>query len=272
MKKAFVAGWPIAQSKSPQLHGFWLKQYGIVGSYEKLEVPPDQILSFLDNLPRSDFVGGNVTIPHKETAFAHISNCDETAELIGAINTVWVEEEEIHAANTDAYGFMANLDQFCPEWRDMKTATVLGAGGASRAIIAALIQAGYSQIQIANRTLERAKAIADHFGKTVSAHSLDAAAELLPDTNLLVNTSSIGMEGQNTESLPDLDHLPDDSIVTDIVYKPLITPLLKMAQERNLKTVDGLGMLLHQAVPGFEKWFGKRPEVTNELRLCLLEN
>ncbi len=272
MKKAFVTGWPVSQSKSPLLHGYWLKQYSIDGSYEAIAINPEMFSEFLKELPSSGFAGGNITIPHKETAFSGIECCDEISELIGAVNTIWVEEGRSHATNTDAYGFMANMEQYAPDWRNNDKATVLGAGGASRAVIVALIQAGFSEIRIANRTLERAQSLADRFGSTTSAHCLDATDELYFDTDLLVNTTSLGMDAKNVGSIPVLDNLPQHALVTDIVYKPLNTPLLQKAKERGLAVVDGLGMLLHQAVPGFEKWFGKRPEVTQQLREHLLES
>lgn len=266
MTRAFVTGWPISHSKSPILHGYWLEKYNISGSYEAIGIEPATFPHFLNQIPESDFAGGNITLPHKEVAYASVTKRDYAAEMIGAINTVWVEDGKLKGSNTDAYGFAANLDEFAPSWRDGKIATVMGAGGASRAIIFALIDAGYDQIRIANRTLSRAETLAHHFGKRCSAHGWPEIEELSQDTHLLVNTSSVGMSGDDTDNLPNLNALPDNALVTDIVYTPLVTPILKNANMRGLRTVDGLGMLLHQAVPGFEKWFGVTPEVTKELR------
>ena len=261
-----MAGWPISHSKSPILHGYWLAQYAVEGSYEALAVEPDDFELFVDNLKHSGFCGGNITIPHKETAFQIIKNRDEAAEAIGAVNTIWIEEGSTLAGNTDAYGFSANLDDQAPKWRNGKVATVLGAGGASRAIIFALAEAGYKEIRIVNRTLSRAKSLQERFRGPTSAHQWDAIEELLQDCDLLVNTTSIGLNPQTDPDAPDLSSMKETAIVADIVYSPLITPLLEKAAMRDLKIVDGLGMLLHQAVPGFEYWFGIRPEVTAGLR------
>ena len=263
--KAFVCGHPIAHSRSPMIHGHWLRSYGINGSYTAIDVAPAEFAAFLAGLGAAGLRGGNVTIPHKEAAFAGVQRRDEAAEQIGAVNTVWFEDGVMWGGNTDAYGFAANLDQLSPGWDKGDVAVVLGAGGASRAIIHALKQRGFKDIRIVNRTVERAEELARQFGAGVSAHSQGATSELLGDASLLVNTTALGMHGN--EGLPaDPEGLPDHAIVTDIVYVPLETPLLAAARARGLKTVDGLGMLLHQAVPGFERWFGRRPEVTAELR------
>ena len=274
MKKAFVTGWPIKHSKSPMLHGFWLKQYGIEGSYEALGVEPENFEQFLKDLPTSKFVGGNVTIPHKEVSFANVDQLDDAAAAIGAVNTLWFEggkhSLKLCGGNTDAYGFSANMDQFAPEWREDKKAIVLGAGGAARAIIYAILEAGFEEVHIVNRTLERAQTLAKLFGEKCEAHPWDDLQDLLSQTDFIVNTTSIGMAGSDASMMPDLSTLSKSAIVTDIVYTPLETPFLKSANALGLKTVDGLGMLLHQAVPGFEKWFGIRPEVTDELRDYIL--
>lgn len=263
--KAFVCGHPIAHSRSPMIHGHWLKSHGIDGSYTAVDVAPEDFSAFLEGLAATGFRGGNVTIPHKEVAFAAVQRCDEAAEQIGAVNTLWFDDGILWGGNTDAYGFAANLDQFAPGWAAGGVAVVLGAGGASRAIIHALKQRGFRDIRIVNRTVARAEELADQFGPGVTAHPQAATGELLGDASLLVNTTALGMHGN--EGLPaDPAGLPDHAIVTDIVYVPLETPLLAAARARGLKTVDGLGMLLHQAVPGFERWFGRRPEVTSELR------
>lgn len=263
--KAFVCGHPIAHSRSPMIHGHWLKSYGIDGSYTAIDVAPEDFAAFVAGLAAAGLRGGNVTIPHKEAAFAAVQRRDEAAEQIGAVNTLWFEDGILWGGNTDAYGFAANLDHLAPGWAKGDVAVVLGAGGASRAIIHALRMRGFKDIRIVNRTLARASELADQFGAGVSAHPQAATAELLGDASLLINTTALGMHGN--EGLPaDPSTLPDHAIVTDIVYVPLETPLLAAAKARELKTVDGLGMLLHQAVPGFERWFGYRPEVTAELR------
>ncbi len=268
-RKAFVVGHPIAHSRSPKIHGHWLKRYGIDGSYAPLDVAPADFGDFLKGLAAGGFAGGNVTIPHKEAAFALAERRDEAAAAIGAVNTLWFEEGRLVGGNTDAHGFAANLDERAPGWAANGPALVLGAGGASRAVIHALKQRGVTEIRIVNRTMERARELANRFGAGVSAHPLAAAAEFLPETGLLINTTSLGMGGKG--ELPvDPSAMPDAAIVTDIVYVPLETPLLTAARARGLKTVDGLGMLLHQAVPGFERWFGIRPQVTPELRALIV--
>ena len=265
-RKAFVCGHPIAHSRSPKIHGYWLAHYGIGGSYEAVDVPPDDFADFAASIRLGRYVGGNVTIPHKETAFLTVDRRDAAAEEIGAVNTLWIEEGRLCGSNTDAYGFAANLDDLAPGWAASPgPAVVLGAGGAARAVLCALKQRGFSDIRIVNRTLARARAVAMEFGPVFSAHDLGAANALLDDAVLLVNTTSLGMHGE-AEIAVDLDRMPDHALVTDIVYVPLETQLLSTARRRGLKTVGGLGMLLHQAVPGFEKWFGLRPDVTPALR------
>ena len=271
MKRAFVCGHPIAHSRSPKIHGYWLETYGIAGSYEAIDVAPEDTASFFATLRENGFAGGNVTIPHKEAAFAAAARRDEAAEKIGAVNTLWFEDGLLCGGNTDAAGFAANLDEHAPGWATTGPAVVLGAGGAARAVIQALKERGFTDIRVTNRTVSRAVELADRFGKGVSAHAAPTR-ELLGDAGLLVNTTALGMAGKaGADELPaDTDRLPDNAIVTDIVYVPLETPLLAAARARGLKTVDGLGMLLHQAVPGFERWFGRRPEVTRELRAMIV--
>lgn len=265
-KKAFVCGHPIKHSRSPKIHGYWLEAHGINGSYQAIDVAPENFVPFLAGLFQEGFKGGNVTIPHKEAAFRHVQKRDEAAEAIGAVNTLWLEDGILWGGNTDAYGFAANLDEYAPDWGSSNVAVVLGAGGASRAIVHALKKKGFGDIRIVNRTVSRAVELADHFGVGISAHSLPATRELLPDCGLLVNTTSLGMAGGDETSPIDVSLLPGHAVVTDIVYVPLETPLLAAASARGLKTVDGLGMLLHQAVPGFERWFGVRPRVSQGLR------
>lgn len=265
-RRAFVCGHPVAHSRSPLIHGFWLRQFGIAGSYEKVDVAPAKFAAFVDGLSRGDgFVGGNVTIPHKERAFALVKRRDAAAEAIGAVNTLWVEEGLVHGGNTDAYGFSASLDERAPRWREGRTAAVLGAGGAARAIIHALKTAGYSDIRIVNRTPDRANELAARFGASLSAHSWNCLRDCLDAADLMVNTTSVGMAGKG-ELDWDLAALPQRAVVADAVYTPLETPLLAAARGRGLTAVDGLGMLLNQAAPGFERWFGRRPRVTAELR------
>ena len=262
--RAFVCGHPIIHSRSPLIHNHWLKRYGLTGSYERVDVAPEDFAQFIARLAEQGFVGGNVTLPHKEAAAALVARRDESATIIGAVNTLWFENGLLCGSNTDAYGFSAYLDQVAPDWKRGRIATVLGAGGASRAIIHALQSNGYRDIRVVNRTLLRATELANRFVGGVTAHGWQAIPELLPDTDLLVNTSTLGMTGKDSADI-DLSPLPDKAIVNDIVYVPLKTALLADAERRGLKTVDGLGMLLHQAVPGFECWFGRRPEVTAEL-------
>lgn len=270
--KAFVTGFPIKHSRSPLIHGFWLKEHGIEGSYEAIEVTPEDFAKFAGSLAKNGFVGGNVTIPHKEVAFAEVETRDEAAEAIGAVNTLWLENGKLCGGNTDAYGFAANLDALAPGWDKADTALVLGAGGAGRAIVHALQTRGFSRIAIVNRTLSRAEELAGHFGQGVSAHGWDAAQRLVKEAGLIVNTTSLGMSGHGeVEEFPlDLTEAQNSAVATDIVYVPLKTPFLAKAEAAGLKTVDGLGMLLHQAVPGFERWFGKRPQVTEALRAHIL--
>ncbi|MGJ4858398.1 shikimate dehydrogenase [Labrys sp. KB_33_2] len=270
MKRAFVVGYPISHSRSPLIHGFWLKELGIQGSYERIAVEPAAFQAFATTLADRGFTGGNVTVPHKEAAFRLASVDDPVARDLEAVNTLWFEDGVLKGMNTDVAGFLANLDQEAPGWSDnLRRAVVLGAGGASRAILYGLIQRGAAEILLINRTLERAEALARHFGSKVKALAWDQAETALEGADLLVNTTSLGMKGQPPLDL-DLSHLPKSALVTDIVYVPLETPLLAAARRFGLATVDGLGMLLHQAVPGFEHWFGARPEVTPQLRALVL--
>ncbi|PWL19556.1 shikimate dehydrogenase [Falsochrobactrum shanghaiense] len=270
--RAFVTGFPIKHSRSPLIHGFWLKEHGINGTYEAIEVAPDAFSSFLQSFPGKGFAGGNVTIPHKEAAFAAAQSHDAAATAIGAVNTLWLEKGVLCGGNTDAYGFAANLDSGAPGWDNADSALVLGAGGAGRAIVHALQSRGFSSIAIVNRTLSRAGDLAAHFGAGVSAHGWEEAQALVRQAGLIVNTTSLGMSGHGeAEDFPlDLSNAQKAAVATDIVYVPLKTPFLAKAQGAGLKTVDGLGMLLHQAVPGFERWFGTRPQVTAALREHIL--
>ena len=272
MRRAFIIGDPVAHSRSPMIHGYWLKKHAIAGSYEPVRVVPDELPSFAERLKYGEagFVGGNVTIPHKEAIFALADETGEVAELIGAANTLWLEDGKLNATNTDAYGFAANLDAEAPGWDRGKKAVVLGAGGASRAILSSLTERGFSEIVLVNRTVARAEDLANRFGPdSIIAAPLPELEAGLAGANLFVNTSSLGMEGSATPDL-DFSKMAEGALVTDIVYAPLVTPFLKRAQAQGLATVDGLGMLLHQAVPGFQKWFGTRPEVDAELRAMVV--
>ncbi len=266
MKKACVIGWPIKHSRSPIIHNYWLQQHGLDGLYEKVEVEPDRLAQFLAELGR-DHAGCNVTVPHKESALAFLQDrADETSRAIGAVNTIWMEDGKPHGTNTDVEGFLHNLDHGAPGWDEASlNALVLGAGGAARAIVYGLVTRRAARIVIVNRSRERAEELAREFGPTVSVAGYEDLPALLPDASLLVNATSLGMQGAIRLRVR-LDGLPKQAVVTDLVYVPLKTDLLKDAAARGNRTVDGLGMLLHQAVPGFEKWFGVRPEVTSELR------
>jgi shikimate dehydrogenase len=264
-----VVGHPIAHSRSPLIHGYWLAEHGLPGSYERLDVAPAAFPDFLRALPESGFRGGNVTIPHKETAFALADTLTPRARKIGAVNTLVVEPDgRIRGDNTDAPGFCAHLDHSLgagwPE-RAGGTAVVLGAGGAARAIVVGLAENGLRRILIANRTRARAETLAALAPGIGGALAWDDLPEALPGAGLLINTTSLGMKGQPPLDL-DLTPLPATAAVADIVYAPLETDLLAAARRRGLAAVDGLGMLLHQAVPGFEAWFGLRPSVTPGLR------
>jgi shikimate dehydrogenase len=263
--RAFVIGDPVSHSRSPLIHTHWLKQYGLAGSYEAIHVKQDELPQFLGSLISDGFAGGNVTIPHKEAVLALVPLHDSIAAAIGAANTIWVENNTLRATNTDSFGFVQNLDQHAPGWDQRRTALVIGAGGAARAIVHALLSRGFTRIRIANRTLARAEELAANFGPTVSAHTFGELNTLARDADIAINTTSLGMKGMGDIPL-DMASLGRDAIVTDIVYVPLITPFLAAAHDARLKTVDGLGMLLNQARPGFEKWFGVMPDVTPELR------
>lgn len=269
--RAFVAGYPIKHSRSPLIHGFWLDQFGLEGSYQKVAVEPQDFSAFIADLKtgESGYVGGNVTIPHKEAACQLADFTDPLAEELGAANTLWRADGRLHATNTDGFGFTSNLDATSPGWDRAEVAVVLGAGGASRAILQSLRNRGLKQIHVVNRTVHRAQELVDRFGAPLLAHPMAALPELMQEAGLFVNTTSLGMDGSEAPDLP-FERMRTGSLVTDIVYVPLKTPFLLRAEKAGLATVDGLGMLLHQAVPGFEKWFGMVPEVTAELRQRIL--
>lgn len=263
--RAFVAGHPIGHSRSPLIHGAWLTRYSIDGLYSAVDVAPENFPAVLVEVRDGKWAGGNVTIPHKEMAFERVDRRDDAAEAIGAVNTLWMEDGLLVGGNTDAYGFAANLDQRLAGWRDGETALVLGAGGASRAILHALLEAGFGRVDIVNRTLSRAVGLAALYGDKVAAHDWEAATALLSESDLIVNTTSLGMEGQPPLQL-DFERARRGAMATDIVYAPLETPFLSRASAAGLKTCDGLGMLLHQAAPGFARWFGRFPDVDDALR------
>lgn len=270
---AFVVGYPVAHSRSPLIHGYWLEKLRLAGAYTREAVAPADFAGFISALKNgsSGFCGGNVTIPHKESALQMSDRPDELSKELGAANTLWLENGILHATNTDGTGFVANLDDNRPGWDRAEKAVILGAGGASRAIIQAVRDRGFSEIHVVNRTPDRARELADRFGPRVSAHPLGALSDVMKGAGLFVNTTSMGMDGQSAPSI-DFSALAGGAVVTDIVYVPLRTPFLAQAEKQGFATVDGLGMLLHQAVPGFEKWFGVRPHVDGALRRLVVED
>jgi len=265
MRAACVIGWPIKHSRSPLIHGYWIKQHGLDADYRREEVAPEAFADFIRNLSSRGYVGANITIPHKEAAL-ELSEPDDCARAVGAANTLWLDGGRLRSTNTDVEGFTANLDDGVPGWAGRAgEAVVLGAGGSARAVIHGLIERGIGRINVVNRSMERAQSLRQRFGAAVHPAEWAALPGLLGRCGLLVNTTSLGMAGQPPLVI-DLSPLPAHSIVTDLVYAPLTTSLLTAAQARGLAVADGLGMLLHQAVRGFELWFGVRPRVTAELR------
>ncbi|MBK1623399.1 shikimate dehydrogenase [Afifella marina] len=265
MLRACVTGWPVSHSRSPLIHGFWLKRYNIEGDYSLRAVPVQEAASFYGGFAASGYVGANVTVPHKEVACAAASICCAAAERLGVANTLWLEDGLLVADNTDGIGFLASLDQVVPAWSEKtECALIVGAGGASRAVIDALVQGGVERIELLNRTEARAREVAERFPGKVRAFGLDALASRLSSADLVINATSAGLAGAEL-SVP-WDGAKDSAIVTDLTYVPLQTPFLRGAASAGLTTVDGLGMLLHQAVPGFERWFGVRPVVDAALR------
>jgi shikimate dehydrogenase len=269
VKRAFVIGHPIAHSRSPLIHRTWLEKHAIAGSYEAIDVRPERLPEFFERLRAGDYVGGNVTIPLKQDVAALCDTVDPLARTIGAVNTLVAESGRVHGFNTDYAGFLGNLDQDAPGWdAELDHAVVLGAGGAARAVIVALAERGVPAVHILNRTFARAATLAEELGGPLHGGGLADFPALAPRTGLVVNTTAVGMHGTAFEALP-LHLLPPNAIVTDIVYAPLETPLLAQAKALGFRTVDGLGMLLHQAVPGFAAWFGIQPAVTPELRAAV---
>jgi shikimate dehydrogenase len=263
-RAACLIGWPAAHSRSPLIHHYWLRTLGIEGGYVIEAVPPDGLRDFVLRLSLRGFAGANVTIPHKENVL-ELSTPDERARAIGAANTLWFADGELHSTNTDVEGFVNNLDACAKGWDKADEALVLGAGGSARAVVFGLIERGIKRVHLVNRTMARAEVLAEKFGDAVRPAQWGQIGELMPRAKLLVNTTSLGMHGQGGLEI-DVGRLPAEAVVADLVYVPLETELLKAAKARGLRTADGLGMLLHQAVRGFELWFGQRPQVTSELR------
>ena len=271
---AGIMGWPVAHSRSPALHNFWLDEHGIDGAYVPLPVPPEHLERALRALPALGFRGCNLTLPHKEAALAIVDRVDPLARRIGAVNTVVVMPDgSLEAGNTDAFGFRENLREAAPDWHPRDgAAVVLGAGGSARAVAAALVEMRVPEIRLVNRTLARAEALARDLaeaGTAISAHPWQSRDAVLDGAGLLVNTTSLGMTGAPGLDI-DLSSLPSSAVVADIVYVPLDTALLAAARRRGNRTVDGLGMLLHQGRPGFEAWFGTPVRATRELRAAVL--
>ncbi len=271
-KHACVIGFPVAHSRSPKIHGYWLREHKIDGDYVRHEVKPEDVAHFLKNFSNGTFAGCNVTLPHKEAAARNAAIVTPVVKSLGVANTLWLEDGKLCADNTDVAGFLAHLDDSIPGW-DKKTehAVVLGAGGAARSIIYALHEREVETIFIVNRSRERAEQLVKEIKIEANIADFDQVETLIPSTDLLVNTTSLGMKGQPPLNV-DLRNLKKTAAVCDIVYVPLETELLRQAREQGNAAVDGLGMLLHQAVPGFERWFGVRPKVTKELRALIVED
>lgn len=264
---AFVIGHPIAHSRSPLIHRFWLQQMGITGAYEKLDVAPEELPTFIDDVRAGKWVGGNITIPHKTALMKLVDNVSDEAARIGAANTLWAEDGKLHVTNTDAYGFAANMADYAPQWASASSSLIIGAGGASRAVIDACKNAGHQAVTVVNRTAQKAKELAEEFG--AESMPLQTALDDLRPFDVVINTSAAGMG--NSPPLPvQFDTARAEAIIADIVYAPLETPFLRAAKEKGLQTVDGLGMLLHQAAPGFHTWFGQMPIVDQALRQHIL--
>jgi shikimate dehydrogenase len=269
-RHACIVGWPVAHSRSPMIHGHWLKKYAIAGSYTRRAVAPGEELAFFGRLREQGFVGCNVTIPHKGAALAAAHASTESARAVGVANTLWFEGDRLWADNTDGAGFLQHLRATVPTFAPAASAVaVLGAGGGARGVIHGLLQAGGHEVRLFNRTRDRADAVARHFGAGVKVYDWHDRADRSRDVGLIINATSLGMQGAPALEMP-LDQLDARCIVADLVYVPLETPLLAAARQRGLAAVDGLGMLLHQAVPGFKRWFGVTPEVTDELRAIIV--
>lgn len=268
LRRACVMGHPVAHSRSPMIHNYWLKALGIPGIYELKDLTPEAFPAFIADLAGHGYVGGNVTVPHKEAAFRACAARDAAAEAVGAVNTLWLENGRLMGGNSDTHGFIANLDDRAPGWKVPGCrAVVLGAGGAGRSAVYALKQRGI-EVDLVNRTVARAEELARRFAPGVHAHGFDQLPRLLPDADLLVNCTSLGLAGKAALEI-DLAPLKPRAVVYDVIYVPLETALLAAARTRGHRTVDGLGMLLQQAGFGFRKWFGGDPKVTPELRAVI---
>lgn len=268
---AAVIGSPIAHSRSPALHAYWLKRYGIRGYYVPLDVAQIDLAAVIQEMPNMGFIGANVTIPHKETVLGLADIVTDRAALIGAANTlIFRQDGKIHADNTDGYGFIENLRQGAPHW-DPKSgpAAVFGAGGAARAVLASLLDVGVPEVRLSNRTRARADALKAEFGTRVQVYDWVKAGNMLDQAAVVVNATSLGMDGKPDLRVP-LDALSESAVVTDLVYTPLQTGLLRHASQLGCTTVDGLGMLIYQAAPAFERWFGVRPDIDDETRRVVL--
>jgi shikimate dehydrogenase len=265
LRAACIIGWPAGHSRSPLIHNYWIKQHGLTAEYRREAVPPEKFADFVASFGERGYVGANVTLPHKEAAL-RLARADDRAEAVGAANTLWLQSGVLHATNTDVEGFTANLDAAAPGWdSNLQSAVVLGAGGAARAVVFALLQRGAERVYVANRSFEKAEAFRARFGERVHPLRWDEVEGRLAEAQLLANATSLGMAHQPPLRI-EVTKLPARAVVTDIVYVPLQTPLLAAAGKRGLRIADGLGMLLHQAVRGFSLWFGTRPQVTPELR------
>jgi len=263
-KAVCIIAWPAGHSRSPLIHNYWIQQQKIDAEYRREAVPPEKFADFVQNLRGNGYIGANISVPHKEMALK-LTEADERARAVGAANALWYDDDKLRSTNTDVEGFLANLDATTPGWdRGLSTAVVLGAGGGARAVIFALLAREVKRIYVINRTEARAKALQKKFGARLQVAAWNEMTGLLGDAGILVNTTTLGMVGQ-----PPLEfnlRCPASMVVADLVYAPLETALLASARARGLRTADGLGMLLHQAVRGFQLWFGVRPEVTPELR------
>jgi shikimate dehydrogenase len=268
---AGVIGCPVAHSRSPQIQNHWLRTYGIDGYYMPMHVEPQDLETVIRSLPKAGFVGANITLPHKEAVMQIADKVTDRATLMGAANTlIFRQDGSILADNTDGYGFITNLHQGAPDWKpNAGPALVLGAGGACRAVIASLVEAGVPEIMLSNRTRERADQLRSEFGKRIRVVDWIQAGNAVEEASLVVNATSLGMEGKRPLRVP-MDGLQSSCVVTDLVYTPRETDLIKAGKEAGCTVVDGLGMLLHQAVPGFERWFGQRPKVDEDTRAAAL--
>lgn len=272
-RKAFIVGHPVAQSRSPIIHNHWIAHHGLQGSYERVDVTPDQFGDFINSIRRGEYIGGNITMPHKDAAFRAADHLTERAQRLRAVNTLWMENGKLHGDNTDIIGFTENLDHTLgSQWYvDITDVQVIGAGGAARAVVAGLLQYPNFHITIINRTLDKAKDFLPWDEERIRVSSWDNLSTEVKKAGLIVNTTSLGMVGYPPLDI-DFSGCDPSTIVADIVYIPLLTPMLEAAKKSSLRIVDGLGMLLHQAAPGFSRWFGIKPKVTDELRQILLRD